>query len=178
MYRLPPALRPLLAEPFGPVLNTQGALKKARNRTIVCVGDVVTQTFLRNDVVPKLMIIDGLTQRGTRVEHALEGLPSNVKRVTVTNPPAQITGPLLAAMDRALREKGSTLITVHGEEDLAALPAMIMAPEGAAVVYGQPPRRVTEATSAVPAEGGVVVVLVTAQVRERAKDILNQMEVK
>ena len=165
MYRLPTALRPLLAQPFGPVYGTQRALKAMRGRTIVSVGDVVTRTLLQNDVVPKLMLVDGVTQRGTRVEDALEGLPGNVRRVTVQNPPATLTQPLLAAMDRALREKGNTLIQVQGEEDLAALPAMIMAPDGTAVCYGQP-------------NEGVVVVLVTPEVRARAQDILHQMEVK
>lgn len=163
-YRLPTALRPLLAQPFGPVYGTERALKAVRGRSVVAVGDVVTQTFLRNDVLPKLMLVDGLTQRGTRVQDALEGLPANVRRVTVPNPPATITQPLLAAMDRALREKGSTLIQVQGEEDLAALPAMIMAPDGTAVCYGQP-------------NEGVVVVLVTPEVRARAQDILRQMDV-
>ena len=42
---------------------------------------------------------------------------------------------------------------------------MILAPEGAAVCYGQPRQ-------------GVVVVIVTSVVRQRAKEILEKMEVK
>lgn len=178
MYRLPHALRAVLAEPFGPVYQTARALKAVRNRVIVSVGDVVTQTLLRNDVTPKLMVVDGVTHRDRAVEGGLDFLPGNVRRVSVRNPPGEITQPLIVAMDRALREKGSTLIQVQGEEDLAALPAMLMAPDGAAVVYGQPPRRPWEPEGSWAAEGGVVVVLVTAEVRQRAKDILSQMEVK
>lgn len=166
MYRLPPALRPVLAKPFGPVHDTGEALRKAKGRTVVSVGDVVTQMFLDAGVLPKLMLVDGVTQRGAVVEGALENLPTfNVKRVEVRNAAATLTHQLLSAMDAALKGKGSTLIHVIGEEDLAALPAMIMAPEGAAVCYGQP-------------NEGVVVVIVTPVVRERARELLEQMEVK
>lgn len=181
-YHLPHALRPLLAQPFGPVHATGEALRKCAGRTVVSVGDVVTQMFLDAAVVPKVMVIDGHTQRGAvglanalprfargpggKVEGALVNLPSfGVKRVEVENPPAAITHKLLMTIEAAFRTKGSTLINVIGEEDLAALPAMIMAPLGAAVCYGQP-------------NEGVVVVIVTPVVRQRAKDILTQMEVK
>lgn len=165
-YRLPPALRPLLAAPFGPIHDSGETLRKTKGRIIIAVGDVVTQTFLDGGVLPKVMVVDGVTQRGAVVEGALQNLPVHgVSRVEVRNPPAEITGPLIAALDRGVRGKGSTLITVIGEEDLAALPAMVLAPDNAAVCYGQPNR-------------GVVVVVVTPVVRQRAQDILKQMEVK
>lgn len=166
MYHLPDKLRATLAEPFGPIHDSGEAVRKVKGRLLIAVGDVVTQTFLDAGVVPKLMVIDGVTQRGAVVENALAGLPARgVNRVTVTNPAAAISPTLIAAMDRGIKGKGSTVITVKGEEDLAALPAMIMAPDGAAVCYGQPGR-------------GVVVLIITPLVRERAKDILSQMEVK
>lgn len=166
MYRLPPALRPVLAKPFGPVHDTGEALRKTKGRMVIAVGDVVTQMFLDAGELPKLMLVDGVTQRGAVVEGALENLPDfGVKRVTVENPAAAITHQLLSAMDAGLKGKGSTLIQVVGEEDLAALPAMILAPEGAAVCYGQP-------------DQGVVVVIVTPVVRQRAKEIFEQLEVK
>ena len=165
MFRLPTALRPVLARPFGPVHDSGEAIRKTKGRVVIAVGDVVTQTFLDAGVVPKLMVVDGVTQRGARVENALDGLPSHgVRRVTVENPAAALTQQLIAAMDRALKESGCTVITVKGEEDLAALPAMILAPKDAAVCYGQPHK-------------GVVVVVVTDFVRQKAKDILSQMEV-
>ena len=166
MYRLPYHLRPLLANPFGPIHSGPEAIRKCKGRTVIAVGDVVTQTFLDAAELPKLMVIDGVTQRGAVVEGALENLPIHgVKHVNIENPAATVTMQLISAMDTAIRGKGSTIIHVKGEEDLAALPAMILAPEGAAVCYGQPNK-------------GVVVVVVTSVVRQRAKDILQQMEVK
>lgn len=163
-YRLPASLRPVLAKPFGPVHDSGETIRKCRGRTVIAVGDVVTQTFLDAGELPKVMVIDGVTQRGAVVEGALENLPTHgVKHVEVRNPAAALTHELLSTMDAAIRGKGSTVIHVIGEEDLAALPAMIMAPEGAAVCYGQPNK-------------GVVVVIVTSVVRSRAKEILEQMD--
>lgn len=166
MYVLPTSLRPALAKPFGPVYQTRRTLDETKRRVVITVGDVVTRTFLENDVLPKVMLIDGVTLRGTRVAEPLDLLPTHgVRHVEVDNPPACITNELIGAIDRGLKEKGSTIIRVKGEEDLAALPAMILAPEGACVVYGQP-------------REGMVVVHVDAHVRETARNILNQMEVK
>lgn len=178
-YYLPLHLRATLSRPFGPVHTSGETIRKTRGRIVVAVGDVVTQTFLDAGVLPKLMIIDGVTQRDAVVEGALENLPIHgVKRVEVQNGAATITHPLLVAMEAAFRSKGSTLIQVTGEEDLAALPAMIMAPEGAAVCYGQPPSKPATPHYVGSQDGGVVVVVVTPVVRARAKGILEQMDVK
>lgn len=166
-YHLPTHLRATLATPFGPVHDTSHAVAAARDaRLVIAVGDVVTQTLLDHGIVPKLMIVDGVTQRGTKVEAALRGLPATgVREVRVHNPAAQITRALRDAIHEALDGAQSTVILVDGEEDLAALPAMMHAHDGALVCYGQP-------------NEGVVVVVVTSVVRERATQILNQMEVK
>lgn len=165
MYRLPPALRPVLAKPFGPVHDTGETLRKTKGRLVVSVGDVVTQMFLDAGELPKLMLVDGVTKRSSKLD-ALGNLPKHgVRSVTVENPATEITHQLLSAMDAGLKAKGSTLIHVIGEEDLAALPAMLIAPDNAAICYGQP-------------DQGVVVVIVTPVVRQRAKEILEQMEVK
>ena len=163
MYKLPESLRPALAAPFGPVHDTAEALRAVQGRTFIAVGDVVTQTFLDAGLVPKLMIVDGHTQRGSAVHAALRRLPKEASQVVVESPAGAITEPLFFAVERAMREPGVTVIVVKGEEDLAALPAMIFAPEGALVCYGQPRR-------------GVVVVETTPEVRARANDILHQME--
>src|SRR5439155_6409057 len=125
MYKLPNSLRPAVAAPFGPIHDSGEAVRKVQGRFVIAVGDVVTQTFLDGAVLPKVMVVDGVTQRGAKVEGALQNLPTHgVRRVEVKNPPATITQQLIAALDAAVRGKGSTLIVVKGKEDLAALPAM------------------------------------------------------
>jgi len=53
-------------------------------------------------------------------------------------------------------------IFVRGEEDLAAVPAMLMAPEGSAVLYGQP-------------DQGVVLVQITESKKEEIRDLLTKI---
>jgi uncharacterized protein (UPF0218 family) len=170
MYLLPESLRSHLAAPLAAVLSTSEALALARGREVVSVGDVVTQMFLGAGVVPRVMVVDGVTQRMQERAAALEHLPESV--VEVVNPAGSITPALFEAIVRALAAPGPTLIHVNGEEDLAALPALLHAPDGALVCYGQPP---------LPASGGragVVAVEVDGRVRERARFLLSQMEVK
>ena len=53
-------------------------------------------------------------------------------------------------------------IVVNGEEDLATLPAILYAPLGSAVVYGQP-------------NEGSVLVEVTLEKKEQIKDLMKRM---
>lgn len=168
MYRLPVALRATLARPLAPVLDTQGALSFVRGKLLVAVGDVVTQTFLDHGIVPRLMVVDGVTQRSQKTHGALLGLPEEgVRFVEVESAPATVSQGLWDAVRAALESAAeeATLIRVIGEEDLAALPALIFAPDGAVVCYGQP-------------NEGVVCVPVTPESRARAQSLIDQMEVE
>lgn len=168
MYRLPVAMRATLARPLAPVLDTQGALSFAQGKPVITVGDVVTQTFLQHGIVPWLMVVDGVTQRATKTHDALVHLPEEgVHLVEVESAPAVISQGLWDAVRNALRRDAeeATLIHVIGEEDLAALPALIFAPDGAVVCYGQP-------------NEGVVCVPVDDKSRARAQSLIDQMEVE
>ncbi len=161
MYILPDSLRTALKEPFGPVIS--GEFTDALGEgPIATVGDVVTRDALEADVLPEVMIIDGKTKRTEQADPL--DLPDQLHRVPVENPAARITDALWQAVATAYANASCTLIEVDGEEDLATLPAIVHAPEGANVVYGQP-------------DEGAVVVTVDQITRERALDVLAQMEV-
>jgi uncharacterized protein (UPF0218 family) len=81
---------------------------------------------------------------------------------TVVNPAGTLSAELLSALRTALEGEGATLLDVDGEEDLAALPAVLVAPEGASLVYGQPGE-------------GMVLTPVDEPTRERCRTILSQM---
>ncbi len=84
--------------------------------------------------------------------------------MTVKNPPGCISDDLWSAIETAYKflEKGSLRIEVMGEEDLAALPAIFLAPRDVTVIYGLPDR-------------GVVVVKVVEENKRKAKEILDKM---
>ena len=94
------------------------------------------------------------------VAAAIEGFDH---RVAVENPAATLSADLLAALSDAVDRPGSVLVRVDGEEDLAALPAVLVAPDGATVVYGQPGE-------------GMVLVTVDEARRDRCRDLLAAMD--
>jgi hypothetical protein len=104
----------------------------------VSVGDVVTAHLGRVDYTPKVSIVDDRTEREAVDERVVADWPAVDQILTAENPAATVTEELVEALDTGLRGAGTTRIEVDGEEDLAVLPAILLAPDGATVVYGQP----------------------------------------
>lgn len=146
---LPDSLRDAFKEPMGPVTTDPDALLAAAAESreaygapdapIVAVGDVVTYHLREAGRVPDVALVDGKTERETVRTEVSDALGrAGEKRVRVENPPATLTVALLEALVDALADPDPVTIEVEGEEDLAALPAILAAPDGASVVYGQP----------------------------------------
>ena len=128
--------------------------------TYLTVGDVVSLAFRRRGVMPRLSVYDGSTERREMTEFAR--LVEDEPREEVVNPAGEITVSLVEAIRRGI--EGSTrLVRVEGEEDLAVLPCLILAPEGYHVVYGMPGRC-------------MMVVDVDGRSKDRAKELLSRME--
>lgn len=165
MFTLPESLRDSLRRPMGPVLAGGAALDAVRDATnVVTVGDITTLTFLEAGRPPRVMVIDHKTRRTSEVPGLAARLADpSFRRVAVKNPAASVTSELWDAVAHAYAAPGRTVIEVDGEEDLATLPAIFLAPEGTVVVYGQP-------------EEGVVVVEVTREARDAVRRILGRME--
>jgi hypothetical protein len=156
MLLLPEGRRYLFRAPFGtlcPDIDT--VLPLIRGKVVYTVGDVVTYHLIQKGIIPAIAIIDGHTMRS----------PCNRspavyrKRLTARNPPGTLTPELRKALDDAVADPGM-LILVEGEEDLAVIPLILSAPEGAMVLYGQPGE-------------GVVVCEVTDAAKEKAETLLS-----
>lgn len=172
---LPESLRDAFAEPLGPVTTDVDALLAAAEETrtrhgradgrprLVAVGDVVTYHLREAGRVPDVAVIDGRTEReavSEEIETALAA--ADDRRIAVENPAAALSGDLLAGLAAALADDGPVTVAVTGEEDLAALPAVLAAPFGSTVVYGQP-------------GDGMVRVAVTAETRAEARDLFDAL---
>jgi uncharacterized protein (UPF0218 family) len=132
--RLPEAERASLQRPFGEVFpGIRDLLPRIHGRTVYAVGDVVTHNLLKEGIIPRVAIIDGHTMRApcTRIPD----IPS--RRIRARNPAGTISDDLVRAIRDALA-RPPAVIFVEGEEDLAVLPLVLAAPEGAVVLYGQP----------------------------------------
>jgi len=156
-------LRPELKEPLGDVYTDADVLLADAGDPILAVGDIVTYHLLEAGRVPDVALVDERTERTEVDEDVKQAITGFDREVTVENPPATVTAGILQALTTAVASGESTLVRVDGEEDLAALPALLLAPPGASVVYGQPGE-------------GMVLVPVGGAATERARDLLSQME--
>ncbi|ELY68183.1 GTP-dependent dephospho-CoA kinase family protein [Natrinema versiforme] len=134
---LPDDLRHELKEPMGPIETDAERLLEAVDGPLIAVGDVVTYHLLEAGHQPDVALVDGRTKRSAVDEEIREVVTSGAS-IEVRNPPAELSAPVVRALQRALAADEPTTILVDGEEDLVALPAIVAAPEGASVVYGQP----------------------------------------
>jgi GTP-dependent dephospho-CoA kinase len=161
---LPDSLRGAFKDPLGPIETDAERLAGDVVGPLIAVGDVVTYHFERIGHTPDVAVVDGLTERDavdSEVARTLEA--SDARPREATNPAATLSESMLRTLREALEAAEPTVIDVDGEEDLVALPAIAIAPEGASVVYGQPGE-------------GMVHVRVEEEVRERARDLLERME--
>lgn len=167
MYRLPEELRPVFQEPFGPVHTTEQLLRELQPRDrVVAVGDIVAKTLIEAKREPWIIVVDYKTQRGTDDPDLKAILGNWGQRVMrVENPPATVSDELFHAVQQSLKSKQTVRIEVTGEEDLAGLPYLALAKDGIVIVYGVPNR-------------GAALVRISKGVRERALDLLRQMEVR
>ncbi|QHS16471.1 GTP-dependent dephospho-CoA kinase family protein [Halopenitus persicus] len=170
MLTLPADLRSEFKEPLGPVTTDTDELLDRVERTrathdapaapLVAVGDVVTYHLREAGVTPDVALLDGKTEReevAVEIRRALADVGD--ARIPVENPAGELSRELLVALREALASDEATVIEVTGEEDLAAVPAILAAPLGSSVVYGQPGE-------------GMVHVAVTPETRDRARELL------
>jgi len=161
--RLPDAMRVELQRPLGIVLSGADAFDAVRDAArVVTVGDACTLDLAARGRIPDVAVIDFKTKReevaGARARLAAMG--DTVLRVV--NPAGTLTRDAWRALDEAFKSASRVRIEVLGEEDLTALAAIDLAPEGTVVLYGQP-------------DAGVVLVRADADAKARVRDILGRM---
>jgi GTP-dependent dephospho-CoA kinase len=159
-------MRSRLAKPLGRLLSPseisspEFARILAEARFVVTVGDRVTDTIAAMGRIPDVQVVDGRERRVNR-----EPPTARYDRVvTAANPAGAITSDSLEALKTALKGGGAVRLMVDGEEDLLAIPAVLLSPEGAAVFYGQPGE-------------GMVLVWADGGAKERSRKLLAEMGV-
>lgn len=157
---LPESQRDAFKEPLGREMP-DSELDSILDETLyLTVGDVVSLVFRKHGVKPRLSIFDGFTERREMTEFAK--LVEDEQKEEVVNPAGTISAEMAEAIRRGIGGE-TTLIRVEGEEDLAVLPCMVLAPEGTRVVYGMPGRC-------------MMVVEIDQRSRDRAVELLSKME--
>lgn len=167
---LPQELREQFKKPFGSLYRGDGNapienLKQdLRNMSkVISVGDVVTFYLIKSGKIPDVCVVDEKIMRKVAPKELILGTKmQEFMQMSVDNPAGQITKELVLALNEAMEYNRPTRIFVCGEEDLAALPAVIIAPLQSAIIYGQPGE-------------GVVLVTVDEEKKYEAVSLLRQM---
>jgi len=166
--RLPDSSRSGLQTPKGEVFSMNTGrpevavvdkIQMENPNCVIAVGDVTSETLIAEGYTPDVCVIDGITKRGV--------YPTNIsleRQYTIFNPAATLYPEAWSAMATAIDDEGKSLIFVEGEEDLMGFPAVLLAKEGAVLLYGQP-------------NVGIVWVPVNRENRELAKGFLEQMPI-
>jgi hypothetical protein len=162
LLTLPERERDAFKEPLGPIESDPDALLSAVDGPLIAVGDAVTYHLVRAGRRPDVAVVDGRTERET-VDAEVRDAVDVEDPIEVTNPPATLTETLLSELCGAIPNADTATILVDGEEDLATLPAILVAPTGASVVYGQPGE-------------GMVHVQVDDEIRDRVRNLLSLLD--
>ncbi len=136
--RLSNAVRKRLKMPFGKIVKVDKSLAAKPN--IITVGDVSTLTFNSLKIPRRLSIVDFLTGRLRTYNNLYDiGFKFPNPTVIVKNPSGQISKSLILEISKMLKSKmWDQVILVKGEEDLAAVCTIMLAPIPSTVFYGQP----------------------------------------
>lgn len=168
---LPPRLRELLRKPLGTIIEGEErfasftaekasqAIQKLHPVLTILVGDIVSDSLLAAGFKPQLIIRDYRSRR--------KDLPITQRsKEAMSNPPGTIKQTIVKAIYKAIsdiKNGGSKTIIIKGEEDLLALPAILLSPLNSIVVYGQ-------------ADMGIILISVTEEKKEQVAGIIQQFE--
>ncbi|QQS44656.1 pantetheine-phosphate adenylyltransferase [Candidatus Roizmanbacteria bacterium] len=168
---LPPRLRELLRKPLGTIIEGEErfasftaekavrAIQKHHPVVTILVGDIVSDSLLAAGFKPQLIIRDNRSRR--------KDLPIIQRsKNAITNPPGTIKQTTVKAIHQAIsdiEDSGMKTIIIKGEEDLLALPAILLSPLNSVVVYGQ-------------ADMGIILIAVTEEKKEQIAGIIKQFE--
>ena len=167
---LPDNLRSSLKPPKGQLFSrkalgaaedTCAYIKKQELHPVIAVGDMVSINLDKVSCQATVSILDGKTKRHEKLDY--EHVADVVFRAA--NPAGQIRPEVWIAIEHALTlgaQGKTTKLLIEGEEDLTALPAVVLSPPGAAVVYGLPGK-------------GIVVIEVTSTQKQEVYRIMQQM---
>jgi uncharacterized protein (UPF0218 family) len=153
-----------LKKPFGTLIPEKDVTKKhvstmlESTRPIFTVGDATTDRLISFGITPRVAVIDGIERRSKHYG----SIHYHSKQMSCNNPPGTISKDAVDVLKNALNSPLPVKVMVHGEEDLLALPLISLAPQGSAVLYGQPLE-------------GLVLVRIDSEKQRQAKALMSRI---
>lgn len=166
---VPEEQRDALRHPIGMTTGTSNDMNATASKAVahiesikptlvITVGDIVTSTLIQTGLHPNISFID-LKTDGT----SLPDIPAP-DYYDVINPAGTIqkeSAQLVEkTIDESLNKMTSKVILVDGEEDLLALPVILLAPLNAVVIYGQK-------------DHGIVINKVTEELKDQVRNLVS-----
>jgi len=141
----PEKVKTLLKEPAGRLISgdPDQVIEKVKQlievdnpRLVIAVGDYTSAKLREHKARVNIYIIDRKVERRPWQIFDTSGL----KVIECVNEPGTICPETASKLHELLTKPGvkDVVVVVKGEEDLLALAAIISAPEGSTIVYGQP----------------------------------------
>lgn len=160
--KLPETIRLQLKKPFGKIIRirSRNEFGMTEGGKIIAVGDISVANLLKAAIIPHLSIVDFYVQRKVAYQNLTQlGFGSANPDVIVKNEAGQVSKNLIDEINKAMSQRHKSIILVEGEEDLATIPAILLAPIGSSVIYGQPNK-------------GAVLVNVTPDIKDKLCKLL------
>ncbi len=135
--KLPKEMEKHFKKPYGKVFDFNKDLKSikkeiGKHSLVISVGDESSYNLIINKIEPDVVILDNKVKRSK----FRKKIPFSGRVVEVKNDPGTISYELWFGINGSFNNK--TKIMVDGEEDLAVLPSVILAPLKTCLLYGQP----------------------------------------
>lgn len=171
---LPDRLRNTLKKPLGERVENFAVFRKKRSHLLISVGDASTINLISHDIYPDIIILDGMIQKKKvfTQDQIRKLVGTEYSFIHTTSLAGMITTDLTHSLTRAMNghisHKNKTVIFIRGEDDLAVLPSVYIAPLLSHVVYGQPPFK---GRSAKP---GMISMTVTEDTKKKIGKLLQQ----
>jgi cytidyltransferase-like protein len=167
-FILPSPERRELRRPIGPVYTDMDEVVSLFHSSVmlIAVGDVVSASLLHAGRQADISVIDGKTRRETLDSDFATSFTHTITSET-KNPAGTITQEAVKTLQKAFSNYDAThkkqLIVVSGEEDLLAIPTILLAPLSSVVIYGQ-------------FDQGIVIVTITEQNKERVQNLFGKFQ--
>lgn len=130
-----------------------------KSSLIITVGDIVTETLSQEGLIPHISIIDNksdgkiLSRDSNHITYDFINPAGTIQKKSVTW--------LSKIFQKFTKNQNSICVTVDGEEDLLALPCILLAPLNAVVIYGQK-------------DHGIVLNFVTEELKHKARALVEK----
>lgn len=159
---LPESLRPELQKPIGILVKTTAhVLNLIDKKVVIAVGDIISEELRQKSVHPAVSIIDFRTRRHDLLHESFGSETHTVNHQGTINKEA--VNAFVKTRNAFLSSKEPQTLIVDGEEDLLALPAILLAPLGSVVLYGL-------------FDQGVVVNIVTEKLKKTITQLVEKFE--